>query len=399
MQAAIDSVIVGATADLPTRVNLAKQITPEVYAREREEIFRKAWFPICHTHDVPKRGSYLVYDLPTFNMSLLVVRGQDDQVRVFHNVCRHRGNKLVREGAGVRAGFTCNFHGWTFNSEGALKLITDESQFDSVDKDSLGLMPVNTQVWETFVFINIEARPSFSLRQWLGPMYDQYGDYFEHHEKVASYQAVLNCNWHLAVNSFTEGYHTLYLHKSTARDYQGGKSNPQRRRPSIELFDRHHRYSAPGNPDHRILPGEAVAVKYGRKMLPAFDFDNTGLPPGMNTTRSDKWAFDVTEFFPNYVMLTGNHWHNEIRFWPIDAGRTLVINQGWAYRPKNLGERISRTYFRSRVRDVFREDLNTLEAQQLTLQSGVLPEIVLSRQELALQHHFKVTWDMLGGQP
>ncbi len=386
----------GDASTLPTRVALPQILTPEHFEREREKIFRRAWMPIGHTDDVPSKGSYLVYDMPTFNTSLLVIRGTDDRVRVFHNACRHRGNKVVRDGQGCQAHFVCNFHGWTYTPEGKLAVITDEHQFDDADKAELGLVPVATEIWENMIFVNFSDPPRESLRQWLGELYDQYGnDYFGWHEKVASQQFVLNSNWHLGVNSFTEGYHTLYIHKDTARDYQGGRGNPQRHRPSMELFRRHHRYSAPGNPDHKILPAEAIAIKYGRKLIPAFDFDLTGLPPGVNPTRYDKWAFDVLELFPNFVMLTGNHWRAELWFWPIDAGRTLIVNRAYNYKTKNLGERLSRAYFRSRGRDVLREDLNTLEAQQQMLASGALPEVVLSRQEMALRHHYKVMYDML----
>ena len=143
------------------------------------------------------------------------------------------------------------------------------------------------------------------------------------------------------------------------------------------------------------MPAEKLAIKYGRKILPAFDFDMTGLPPGVNPTRDAKWGFDVVEFFPNFVMLTGNFWHNEIWFWPIDAGRTLALNRGWTYKAKNPAQLASRSYFRSRIRDVFREDLNTLEAQQSALESGAIKEIILSQQELALQHHYYVNERML----
>ena len=108
---------------LSTKVDLASMLTPEHYAREREKIFRRAWLAIGHTDDLPQRGSYFVFDVPTFKTSLLVVRGQDDQVRVFHNACRHRGNKLVRAGEGCRKSFMCNFHGWIFSSEGRLDLL------------------------------------------------------------------------------------------------------------------------------------------------------------------------------------------------------------------------------------------------------------------------------------
>jgi phenylpropionate dioxygenase-like ring-hydroxylating dioxygenase large terminal subunit len=347
--------------------------------------------------DVPEPGNYLVYDIPTFNLSLLVIRGKDEKVRVFHNICRHRGNKIVRDGDGKKAVFTCNFHGWSFGSDGKLLNITDAKEFDNCDPDQLGLIEVHSQTWNTFIFINLAEKPHCTLEQWLGPMFSQYDNYFEHQEKVASFKSVVNGNWHLGVNSFTEGYHTLYLHKSTARDYQGGKSNPDRHRPHIEIFDRHHRYSAPGNPDKVFVRGEKIAAKYGRLMIPAFDFNLEGLPPGVNSAKHDKWAFDVVEFFPNVVMLIGNCWHNEITFWPIDEGKMLITNQAYAYKTKNLGERISRSYFRARVRDVFREDLNTIEAQHNALSSGVMNEVILSRQEMALRHHYKVNRLMMEG--
>ena len=396
MSATTESLFRGATDDLPARVDVAAHIAPARFAQEKESIWRRAWMAIGHTQDLPQKGSYFVYELPTFSMSLLVIRGQDDGVRVFHNICRHRGNKLVRDGSGCRTHFTCNFHGWGYDSQGSLRVITDEKEFEGCAKEKLGLIPVVCEVWNTLIFINLEEKPHCTLAAWLGELHGQYDDYFEPREKVAAFKAVVNTNWHLGVNSFTEGYHTLYLHKSTARDYQGGRSNPERHRPQIEIMERHHRYSAPGNPDKVFVPGEKIAAKYGRLMIPAFDFDSTDLPPGVNSARHDKWAFDVVELFPNLVMLTGNCWQNEITYWPLDAGRTLIINQAWAYKPKNLGERLSRSYFRARVRDVFREDLNTLEAQQAALSTGVMNEVVLSRQEMALRHHYKVTDRMMG---
>jgi Rieske 2Fe-2S family protein len=398
MQSNLDSQFRGTVQDLPARINVGELLTAENFALEKEAIWKRAWLSIGHTMDAPDKGSYFVYDIPTFNISLLVSRGKDDKVRVFHNICRHRGNKIVREGDGKKAVFTCNFHGWNFGLDGQLLNITDAKEFENCDPAQLGLIEVHSQIWNSFIFINLADKPHCTLEEWLGPFYGQYDNYFEHQEKVASFKAVVNGNWHLAVNAFTEGYHTLYLHKSTARDYQGGKTNPDRHRPQIEVFDRHHRYSAPGNPDKVFVRGEKIAAKYGRLMIPAFDFNLEGLPPGINSSHHDKWAFDVVEFFPNVVMLIGNYWHNEITYWPIDEGKTLITNQAWAYKTRNLGERISRSYFRARVRDVFREDLNTIEAQHNALSSGVMNEVVLSRQEMALRHHYKVSRLMMEGR-
>ncbi|VCU68713.1 3-phenylpropionate/cinnamic acid dioxygenase subunit alpha [Pigmentiphaga humi] len=397
--ARVQTKFVGVAQSLDARVDVAKMLTPEHYAVEREAIFRRAWLPIGHTDDLPEPGSYFVYDVPTFNASLLVVRGDDGQVRVFHNACRHRGNKLVRSGAGKKRSFMCGFHGWSFSSDGALKVVTDHNQFDGLEKADYGLSRVTSEVWENLIFVNFDETPRESLQDWLGPeFFDRYQGYWDLHEKVASYSFDLNCNWHLAVNSFTEGYHTMYIHKNTARDYQGGKINPQRHRPHMELTRRHHRFSAPGNPDHEILPVEGLAIKYGRKLLPAFDFDFSMLPAGVNPSRYEYWAFDNIALFPNMVVLCGNHYRVELTFWPIDGSRTRIYNSLYNYKTKNLGERLGQAYFRARGRDVLREDLNTLEAQQQGLVSGGMPHVILSRQETALKHHFAVTENMLRGQ-
>ncbi len=383
------------TSRLRNKVDLKAIISPENYALERQHIFGRAWLPIGHTDDLPEKGSYFVYDVPTFEVSLLVVRGEDDVLRVFHNACRHRGNRLVREGKGCTKSFACDFHGWRFSTRGDLTLITDAHMFDGVDKSDYGLKTVRSEVWENLIFVNFGDNPE-GLEEWLGPeFFDQYGGYWDLHRQSAMYTFELDCNWHLAVNSFTEGYHTMFLHKNTARDYQGGKVNPHRHRPSMEIMKRHHRYSAPANPEHRILPTEAVAIRHGRKLLPAFDFDFSMLPAGVNPSRYPYWAFDVVELFPNFVVITGNHFRTEFNFWPIDHARTKVILKRYLYKPRNLGERISMSYFLARGRDVIREDLNTLEAQQKVISSGALPHVILSRQEMALQHHFAVTQDML----
>jgi Rieske 2Fe-2S family protein len=395
MAAHVETVYRGETAQLEHRVAIREKLTPAYFERERERIFRRAWLPIGHASDIAEPGGYFVRDMPTLQTSLLVVRGEDGRVRAFHNVCTHRGNKLVRAGGGCRRHFTCGFHGWTFAADGRVLVVTDEHQFPDLDKERLGLRAIHTEVWEDLVFVNADRAPRESLRAWLGELSDEYPGYFDLHQRAASNRVRVRCNWNLAVNSFTEGYHTLYLHRNSVPDYQGGRNNPDRHRPFMQLFKRHHRYSAPANPAHRLTPAEELAVKYGRKILPAFDGDMTGMPPGVNPSRYEHWAFDVVQFFPNAVFLFGNHWHIEIFFWPIDAASTEIVQDLWYYRPRNAGERISHQFFASRGRQVFLEDLNTLEAQQEMLASGAIEHLELSRQEMSLQHHYTAASAML----
>src|SRR5262245_66356335 len=137
-------------------------------------------------------------------------------------------------------------------------------------------------------------------------MFDEYAGYFEQHERLASVRINVNSNWNLAVNSFTEGYDTLYLHRNSVPDYQGGKINPDRHRPFMQLFKRHHRYSAPANPDHRLTPAETLAVKYGKRIIPACGGEMPALPPGVNPSRYEPWAFGVLPSIPNDVFRLGH---------------------------------------------------------------------------------------------
>jgi phenylpropionate dioxygenase-like ring-hydroxylating dioxygenase large terminal subunit len=390
------SVFKGDVESNPRRVAVPERLTPEFHALERDEVFRKSWLAVARASEVPEKGSYVVKDLPTFKTSILIIRGTDDTVRAFYNVCTHRGNKLVRGGSGCRQRFACGFHGWIFSPEGKIENVTDEQSFKDLDKSKLDLRAINTEVWEDFVFVHLDANPKESLKEWLAEFWPAYDGYFQKFDLNFAYKVTVNCNWNLAINSFTEGYHTLYIHRNTMPDYQGGKINPQRHRPFLELLKRNHRYSAPANPDHRVFGMEEVMWRYGRKCIPAFDDDMTGLPPGINPSRHKNWAFDVVQFFPNMLLLTGNSWYIEMHFWPLNEGQCDVVMGGFHYKPKTLGEKLSQEWVLSRGRSVILEDMNTLEAQQEMLSSGAITHVQLSQQEMSLQHHYKVINEMLG---
>jgi glycine betaine catabolism A len=375
-------------------IPLREKITPETFEREREKIFKKSWLMIGHLSDLPESGSYFVRELPVVNASLIVVRGRDGVIRSFQNICRHRGNKLIRAGEGCKSTITCGFHGWTWSNTGELVGVTDESQFQNLDKPKLGLIEVKTATWQDFVFVNFDPAAA-SIEEWLGELAHGYDGYFQGQQKYARYRIRVRCNWNLAVNSFTEGYHTAYIHRNTAPDYQGGKKNPQRHRPFMQLLARHARYTAPANPDHKLSAAEAIAWKYGPTLFPAADFDYAGMAPALNPGRTEHWLFDVIEWFPNVLLLPGKHYHIELEFWPLSADETDITMTAFAYPPQTYAQRISLEFFRTRLREVAREDMNTLEAQHAAISTGAMQDVFLSQQELVLAHHYRVSEQML----
>ncbi len=112
----VETLFRGDAGSLEAWVPLHEKITAERFAGEREKIFRRSWLYIGKATTLTQPGSYFVKELPTLNASLVVVRGTDGKVRAFHNICRHRGNKLIREGSGCEAAIRCGFHGWAYST-------------------------------------------------------------------------------------------------------------------------------------------------------------------------------------------------------------------------------------------------------------------------------------------
>src|SRR3954447_17827359 len=107
-------------------------ISPEFFELEREAIFKRAWLNVGRVEQLPRTGSYFTKEIHAARTSIVVVRGSDGEVRAFHNMCRHRGNKLVwsdyphEETAGTCRQFTCKYHGWRYSLSGDLTFVQQE---------------------------------------------------------------------------------------------------------------------------------------------------------------------------------------------------------------------------------------------------------------------------------
>ncbi len=144
-----------------------------------------------------------------------MVRGQDDTIRAFHNMCRHRGNKLVwqdypnEEVAGTCRQFTCKYHGWRYALDGELTFIQQEQEFFDLDKSDFPLVEVNLDIWEGFIFVNLDKEPAARRSQeFLGELGEKLEGYpFSELTQVFSYSAEVGSNWKLFIDAFQEFYH------------------------------------------------------------------------------------------------------------------------------------------------------------------------------------------------
>ena len=154
-------------------VNYEDSISPEYYELEKEAIFKKTWLNVGRVEQIPRVGSYFTKELDCVDTSIIVVRDRGT-VRAFHNMCRHRGNKLVwqdypsEEVKGTCRQFTCKYHGWRYGLDGELNFVQQESEFFDLDKADYPLVSVHCEIWEGFIFVNFAAEPVEMLLEFLG---------------------------------------------------------------------------------------------------------------------------------------------------------------------------------------------------------------------------------------
>ncbi|MGH7906689.1 MAG: aromatic ring-hydroxylating oxygenase subunit alpha, partial [Candidatus Binataceae bacterium] len=163
--------------------------SPEFFALEQERVFRRVWLNVGREEEIPQPGDYVVRELPVANTSVLLVRGKDSRIRAFHNVCTHRGNRLVggKEGSCKKL-FVCRFHNWAFDVNGELKWVSDEANFYDIDRSKLGLRTITADTWNGFVFINLDPDCAETLPRYLAGLVDQIGGYsFENQRLMCRY--------------------------------------------------------------------------------------------------------------------------------------------------------------------------------------------------------------------
>lgn len=143
--------------DAPDNLSLPGWIyrDADFLAVEREVIFRRSWQIVCHLNDIPHAGDYHSFDF--LGESVVVLRGEDGQVRAFHNFCRHRAARLLDGQAGhCGQRITCPYHAWTYDTAGRLTGVPHRREFPDFRLEDYPLLPVEHEVWHGFIFIRLE---------------------------------------------------------------------------------------------------------------------------------------------------------------------------------------------------------------------------------------------------
>ena len=192
-------------------VDAARYYSKDYMQQEWDKIWTKTWTCAGRESDLPNVGSWFKYDIGL--ESFLIVRSGKDEIKAFYNVCRHRGNQLVRDDFGKRNKFTCSFHGWQWEIDGKLAFIMDESTFkrDALTAD-LDLKSVRCETWGGYVFINMDDNAA-SLMEFLGDIPRIMACYeMEKMHVVKDVVIEFDANWKVVWEAFIEAYHLQTTH-------------------------------------------------------------------------------------------------------------------------------------------------------------------------------------------
>jgi len=204
---------------------------------EARTVFSKTWQMVGRVEQVQTSGQFVTANVA--EEPVVVVRGNDGVLRAFFNVCRHHAAAVVTEPCGQTSILHCPYHGWNYGLDGSLKGMPEFEGVKNFERQQNGLVPVKTETWEKFVFLNLDAQ-AVSLAEFLGGLVKRVaplGIGKLHHFDRRVYD--IHCNWKVFVDNYLDGgYHVPHLHKglNSVLDYK---------QYTIEIQDRYCLQSSP----------------------------------------------------------------------------------------------------------------------------------------------------------
>jgi phenylpropionate dioxygenase-like ring-hydroxylating dioxygenase large terminal subunit len=193
------------------RVPVSAYCDPDRWQREMQRIFKRVPLMLAFSGELRGPGSYRA--LTVLDTPVLVVRNADGVVRAFGNVCSHRGAMVVEDGNGQARRFTCPYHAWTYDIDGALVGLRDADVFGDIDRSCLGLTPLPTAERAGLIWVVLDPMSTIALDEFLFGL----GEVLEGLGLAATYfvgrHTVTGPNWKVAFDGFVDTYHLPVLHK------------------------------------------------------------------------------------------------------------------------------------------------------------------------------------------
>ncbi len=189
---------------------------------EKEKIFKNNWTMIGVASSVPNPGDAKPFNL--LGIPILIVRNKENEVKVFHNVCSHRGFKLVDQECKLKNVIRCPYHSWTYDFNGKLTVTPHigglgKHEVEGFDKNNSNLKEIKSNIWMDLIFININSNAK-PFEDFIKPLEDRWSKFISkkdqklirHSTDNGYFNMTVNSNWKFAIENYCESYHLPWIH-------------------------------------------------------------------------------------------------------------------------------------------------------------------------------------------
>ncbi len=320
----------------------AHYVDPAVFAEEREAVLFANWAGLAVASDVPEPGD--AKPVTFLGVPLLLMRGRDNVVRVFQNICRHRGMILVGEPRRIEGAIRCPYHSWCYNHQGDLVSTPHvggpgHNIHDAIRREELGLIGIRSHVWMDVVFINMSGTaPAFATaHEELPARWKEFDQPLYHGGPDSRFELTVRSNWKLAVENYCESYHLPWVHP--------GLNIYSRLEDHYNIAEYGH-YSGQGTLVYRQLKGDDGAV------FPDF--------PGLSGQWDEGAEYIVV--YPNVLLGVQRDHVFAIVLEPVSTEETVKHIHLYYAAPET--DNALRRKNTAQWKDVFMEDVFVVEGMQ-----------------------------------
>ncbi len=351
-------------ADFPTLPDIpaGRYTDADFFMLERQKLWSRSWLYAAHTDQLPAAGSFLVWRHGS--APIVLIRGDDGDIRAFYNTCRHRGAPVVRSAAGT-AGPTlvCGYHGWSYDRQGQLRAVSEARDWPSVEKSCRALVAVRCEQFGNWIFVCEDNRAG-TLSDFLQPL----ARYMQHLpltelRLVERREFEVACNVKVLLENFLEAYHFKLLHPRTTDrifDNQGTSVHLWRNGHSMML--------SPNRRDDWVDPG------------------TIDMPEMATSTAIERHHNPSYCVFPNLIVPISPTGMPCVAMWPKTL-RTSAMEVLWFAPDWGGGPRAALWDMRIANFDrIVDEDIQFAEPMQASLESPGFRGVPLSYQERRIYH-------------
>ncbi|MEZ5503867.1 MAG: SRPBCC family protein [Halioglobus sp.] len=358
-------------ADSVMEIDVSEYTDPELFQREKTELFRNYPQFVGPSCVVPEAGDYFAFD--DTGIPILIVRQPDRSLRAFVNICSHRGAPLNECDHGrAKKGrmFACPYHGWSYDLEGKLIGVPfGKEGFDSIDRDTLGLRQLHVQEKHGMIFVMPNPGKTFAIDEVLGGIQERLcGFGFEDHYYLGAKRVFTDFSWKLNMDTFHEYYHFEFLHPQSIATMAYSNT------AHYKQYGRNHSMGSP-----------ALAIN-----------ELKDIPEAQWEPR--KYSSYVNYIFPNTVIFVVQDHFQTWRVYPIAPDRSVVYHSMFLpAEPATPEERAHYEAYFQMINDVaVAEDYSLVDRINRGLKAGIERKVLVGRNEPGVQNMHRQLHDVLG---